>query len=148
MSSRIKFLEKFSVTSFTLSEDCTSGPWNRGDTSDLPLLRTLLAFRQKSQGPSFGEVMDSFVSLAHASLTDSRTLLQRLLACLKFTLDSEDSLFVQTKKVISMIWRLSININHSYSQHSCPYVSLNWCNDSESVLTNPVRKDGVRGWSM
>ena len=63
MSSRIKFLEKFSVTSFTLSEDCTSGPWNRGDTSDLPLLRTLLAFRQKSQGPSFGEVMDSFVSL-------------------------------------------------------------------------------------
>ena len=103
MSSRIKFLEKFSVTSFTLSEDSTYGPWNRGDTSDLPLLRTLLAFRQMSQGPSFGEVMDSFVSLAHASLTDSRTLLQRLLACLKFTLDSEDSLFVQTKKVISMI---------------------------------------------
>ena len=34
--------------------------------------------------------MDSFVLIAYASLATSRTLLQRLLACLNFTLDSED----------------------------------------------------------
>ena len=35
--------------------------------------------------------MDSFVLLAYASLAASRTLLQQLLACLNYTLDSEDS---------------------------------------------------------
>ena len=35
--------------------------------------------------------MDSFVLLAYASLAALRTLLQRLLACLNFTLKSEDS---------------------------------------------------------
>ena len=34
--------------------------------------------------------MDSFVLLAYASLAASRILLQRLLACLNFTLESED----------------------------------------------------------
>ena len=90
-SSRLDFLEKFSANNFALSdaEDNTSGPLNRGGIADLPLLRTLLAIRQKSREPSFWEVMDSFVLLAYASLTASRTLLQRLLACLNFTLDSE-----------------------------------------------------------
>ena len=37
--------------------------------------------------------MDSFVLLAYASLAASRTLLQRLLACLSFTLESEDLSF-------------------------------------------------------
>ena len=37
--------------------------------------------------------MDSFALLAYASLTASRTLLQRLLACLNFALDSEDLSF-------------------------------------------------------
>ena len=36
-------------------------PFNRGDIADLPLLRTLLAIRQKSREPSFWEVMYSFV---------------------------------------------------------------------------------------
>ena len=62
---------------------------NRGGIADLPLLRTLLAIRQKSREPSFWEVMDSFVLVAYASLAASRTLLQRLLACLNFTSDSE-----------------------------------------------------------
>ena len=39
---------------------------------------------------SFWEVMDFFVLVACASLAVSRTLLQGLLACLNFTLDSED----------------------------------------------------------
>ena len=100
MSSRLEFLEKFSANNFALSdaEDNTSGPLNRGGIADLPLLRTLLAIRQKSREPSFWEVMDSFVLLAHAnldsfvllahaSLAASRTLLQQLLACLNFTLE-------------------------------------------------------------
>ena len=68
-SSRLEFLEKFSANNFALSdaEDNTSGPLNRGGIADLPLLRTLLAIRQKSQEPSFWEVMDSLVLLAYAS---------------------------------------------------------------------------------
>ena len=92
-SSRFEFLEKFLVNNFALSdaEDNTSGPLNRGGIADLPLLRTLLAIHRKSREPSFWEVMDSFVLVASASLAASRTLLQRLLACLNFSLDSEDS---------------------------------------------------------
>ena len=49
-SSRFEFLEKFLANNFALSEaeDNTSGPLNRGGIADLPLLRTLLAIRQKS----------------------------------------------------------------------------------------------------
>ena len=42
--------------------------------------------------------MDSLVLLACASLAALRTLLQRLLACLKFTLDSEDLSFWYKQK--------------------------------------------------
>ena len=61
-SSRLEFLEKFSAKSFALSdvEDNTSGPLNSGGIADLPLLRTLLAIRQKSREPNFWEVIDSF----------------------------------------------------------------------------------------
>ena len=91
-SSRFEFLETFLANNFALSdaEDNTSGPLNRGGIADLPLLRTLLAIRQNSREPSFWEVMDSFVLVAYASLAASRTLLERYLACLNFTLDSED----------------------------------------------------------
>ena len=60
-SSRLEFLEKFSANNFALSnaEDNTSGPLNRGGIADLPLLRTLLAIRQKTREPSFWEVTDS-----------------------------------------------------------------------------------------
>ena len=100
-SSRFEFLEKFSANNFALSdaEDNTSGPLNRGGIEDFPLLRTLLAICQKSREPSFWEVMDSFVLLAYARLAASRTLLQRLLACLNFTLESEDfSVWYKLKK--------------------------------------------------
>ena len=75
-SSRLEFKEKFSANNFALSdaEDNTSGPLNRGGIADLPLLRTLLAIRQKSQVPSFWEVMDSFVLIARESLAASRNL--------------------------------------------------------------------------
>ena len=50
-SSRLEFLEKFSVNNFALSdaEDNTSGSLNRGDTADLPLLRMQFAKSPKSQ---------------------------------------------------------------------------------------------------
>ena len=44
----------------------------------------------KSHEPSFWEVKDTFVLLAYPSLAASRTLWQRLLACLTFTLDAEN----------------------------------------------------------
>ena len=83
-SSRLKFLEKFLVNNFALSdaEDNTSSPLNRGGIADLPLLKTLLAIHQKSCEQSFWEKMDSFVLAAYASLAASRTLFQQLLACL------------------------------------------------------------------
>ena len=46
--------------------------------------------------------MDSFDLLAYANLDASRRPLQQLLACLNFTLESEDILLVPMKKVISM----------------------------------------------
>ena len=90
-SSRLEFLEKFLANNFVLSaaEDNTSGPLNRGGIADLPLLRTLLAIRQNSRETGFWEKM-GFALVAYASLAASRTFLQRLLACLNFTLDSED----------------------------------------------------------
>ena len=73
-SSRFEFLEKFLANDFVLSdaEDNTSGTLNRGGIADLPLLRTLLAIRQKSRDPSFWEVMDSFALVENASLAASR----------------------------------------------------------------------------
>ena len=99
-SSRLEFLEKLSANNFALShaKDNTSGPLNMGSIADLPLLRTLLVIRQKSRQPNFWEMMDSFVLLAYARLAASRTLLQRLLACLNFTLDSEDLSFWYKRK--------------------------------------------------
>ena len=99
-SSRLEFLEKFSGNNFALSdaEDNTSRLLNRGAIADLPLLRTLLQICKKSQESSFWEVMDSFVLLAYPSLAASRTLSQQLLACLNFTLDSEDLSFWYKQK--------------------------------------------------
>ena len=87
--SRLEFLQKFLANNFALSEaeDNISGPLNRGGIADLPLLRTVLTIRQKSREPSVWEVMDYFVLVAYASLAVPRTILQRLLACLNFTLD-------------------------------------------------------------
>ena len=71
---------------------------NKGGIADLSFLRTLLAIRQKSPQPSFWEAMESFVLLAYASLTALRALLQQLLACLNFILDSESLPFWYKQK--------------------------------------------------
>ena len=94
-SSRLEFLERFLANNFALSDadDNTSSPLNRGSIADLPLLRTILASRQKSQEPSFWEVIHS-VLVAYASFAASRAFLQWLLAYLNFFSDSED-LFIK-----------------------------------------------------
>ena len=99
-SSRLEFLEKISATNFVLSDaqDNTSWLLNRRGIADLALLRTLLAICQKSSEPRFWEVMDSFVLLAYASLAASRTLLQQLVACLNFTLETKDLSFWYKRK--------------------------------------------------
>ena len=53
----------------------------------------LAAIFQTSREIGFWEVIDSFVLLAKASLAVSTTYLQRLLACLNFTLDAQDLFF-------------------------------------------------------
>ena len=60
-SSRLAFSERFLSNNSALSgaEDNTFGPLNRVGIPDLPLLRTLLAIRQKSREPCFWEVIDS-----------------------------------------------------------------------------------------
>ena len=53
--SRLEFPEKLLTNNVALSdaEHNTSGTLNRGGIADLPLLKTLLAIRQKSREPSF-----------------------------------------------------------------------------------------------
>ena len=97
--SKLEFSEKILANNFVLSdaEGNTSGLLSRGGTADLLLFRTLWGIWQKSWKPSFWGVMDSFL-VAYASLAASTTLLQRLLACLNFTLDSEDLSFWYKRK--------------------------------------------------
>ena len=107
-SSRFEFLEKFLANNFALSdaEGNTSGPLNRGGIADLPLLRTLLAIRQKSREPNISGKWWTLVLVAYASLAASRTLLQWLPACLNFTLDSED-LFCWYKRKKWFLWTMA-----------------------------------------
>ena len=99
-SSKLEFSKKCLANYFVLSdaEDKTSRPLNREGIANLPLLRTLLVIRQKSQEQSFWETMDSFVLHSYASLAASRTLLQQLQACLSFTLDSDLFCWYKWKK--------------------------------------------------
>ena len=52
-SSRLELIEKFSENNFALSdaEENTSSQSKKGGKADLPLLKTLLAIRQKSREP-------------------------------------------------------------------------------------------------
>ena len=96
---------------------------NRGGKTDLPLLKTLLAICQKSWEPSFWEVMDFFVLVPYASLAALRTLLQWLLACLNFTLDSEDLFcWYNWKKWFLWIMAAAQAVeNHGENGHNKPW---------------------------
>ena len=47
-SSRLELIEKFLAQRLCCAKNNTSGPLNRRDIADLPLLTTLLAIHQKS----------------------------------------------------------------------------------------------------
>ena len=86
-SSRLEFLEKFLANNFALSdaEDNTYGPLNRGGTADLPLLRTLLAIRQKSREPRFMCKFGSFKNPALAlKLIELQTYTRRIISKARF----------------------------------------------------------------
>ena len=89
-SSRLNFLEKVLANNFALSdaENNNSSPLDRGGIADFHLFRTLLAIRQKSQEPSFWQMMDSFATIT--SLSERYFRFRRFI------------LLVQSKKVISM----------------------------------------------
>ena len=75
-SSRLEFIEKFSVNNFALSDakDNTFMLLNRGGIADLPLLRTLLAICQELGEPKFWEVIDFLVLLVYAIVAASKTV--------------------------------------------------------------------------
>ena len=105
---KTRVLRNVLANNFALSEDEVNTPvsLNKGGIAGLPSLRTILAICQKYQEPSFWEVIDSFVLLAYASLTASRTFLKWSLASVKFTLDSED-LFYCYKQKKWFLWTLA-----------------------------------------
>ena len=106
-SSRLEFLEKFSANNFALSdaEDNTLGSLDRGGIADLPLLRTLLAIRQKFLGSNglfcfisickIGSFKDSFAMIT--TLSELYFRIRRFIV------------LVQTKKVTSMNYGRSTN---------------------------------------
>ena len=104
-SSRFEFLEKLLANNFALSDagDNTSSPLNRGGIADLPLLRTLLAIRQKSRERSFWKVMDSFVLVAYCKFDSFKNPFATItnLSELYFRF-RRFILLLQTKKVISI----------------------------------------------
>ena len=71
------------------------------------MLRTVLVvlYGQKFEVLRFWKLMYSFVLLAYESLAASRTLSQRLLACLNFSLDSEDLSFWYKKNDFYELWQ-------------------------------------------
>ena len=71
------------------------------------MLRTVLVvlYGQKFEELRFWKLMDSFVLLAYASLAASRTFSQKLLACLIFSLDSEDLSFWYKKSDFYELWQ-------------------------------------------
>ena len=125
-SSRLEFSEKFLANNFALSdaEVNTSTLLNWGGKADLLLLRTLLASSLKCWDPCFWEVMDYFVLLAYPSLGASRTLLQRLLARLNFTLGSKD-LFFWYKWKKSLQWTMDMSETWPDTYEGYVYINSN-----------------------
>ena len=97
--SRLEFLENFQQTVLLYQmQNITSGLLNRGGIADLPFVKNAISNSPKVTRAKFLKVMNSFVLLACVSLAASITLLQRLLACLNFTLESKNLSFRYTQK--------------------------------------------------
>ena len=99
------FRKVVSANNFALqdAEDNTSGPLNRGDIPDLPLLWTLLAIPQKSRGPRFRGVIGLFCFISIYTFRSFKNPFATIinLSELYFRF-RRFILFVKTKKMISM----------------------------------------------
>ena len=122
----------------------------------------------KTREPRFWEVMDSFVLVVYASLADSKTLLQQLLACLKFNLDSEDLLcWYKWKKWVlwaiegaqaaenhhgdewGLTWYLWWRIKFTSSSRSPKFKDILPWNTSQMITkTIPISKRKVISYAM
>ena len=99
-SSRLEFFKKFLAKDFFIRCKREHFHWtelNRVSITDLPLLRRLLAIFQELRDPSFWEVMESFILLAHASLASPKTLFVTSLSEL-YLRSRRFILFIHTKK--------------------------------------------------
>ena len=133
-SSKLKFSETFLANNFALyTEDNTSGPLNRGDMADLPLLKTQFVIRQKSRQRSLWEVIDS-VWLAYASLAASRTFKK---ACLNLFSDSEDLVCWYKRKTLwqQHTWGLTRSLRWGI------YTSIStWTHSQNSLAAADARR--------
>ena len=81
-------------------------PLNREGIADLPLLRTLLAIRQKSRQPSFSEVMDFFIFSSICKFGSLKNYLGMIASLPELYFRFRRFILpVQIKKVISMNWQ-------------------------------------------
>ena len=91
-------------------------------------------YNYKSWKPRFWELMDSFILFAYASLVASRTLLQRLLACLNFTLESEDLSFLHKRKKWFLWTMAAAQAAENYGDEW----GLTWCFQSGIYASIPA----------
>ena len=79
-------------------------------------------------------------------------LLSNLVCLLSERAVQSESAYSCIATVTGQVWVsqkvISISINNSYYQCSSPEVSLNWNNNSDEILTNPLGKYGLCGWLM
>ena len=87
----LEFLEKILENNFALSdaEETTSLGLSIEEVSRFSFVEKSISNLPKVLRANFWEVMGSFVLLPYPIFAVSRTLLQQLLVCLNFTLDSD-----------------------------------------------------------
>ena len=108
-SSISEFLEKSSANKFIRCRKKHLWAIEQRRSSKSTFVENTVSNSVKSpDSQSFWEVIDSLVLLAYASLAASKTLLQQLLACLNFTLESEDlSFWYKQKSDFYGLWSTS-----------------------------------------
>ena len=70
-------------SALSLEDDKTSGPWDRGETLDFPLFRTLFTILQKPREPILLEEIRDFVRSLYRDLAFMSNFLQSFLARVK-----------------------------------------------------------------
>ena len=98
-SSRLEVLERFSANDFALSDAEHHRVVEKRKYSTFTFVENTNGNLQKLARAKFLGSDGLFCFMAYVSLAASRTFLQQLLACLNFTLDSEDLSFGYKRKM-------------------------------------------------